>query len=74
MKKLASTLFLTAAAMVLAGCSHGNEFGSTPAMSTSEREWQIVRNWDYEGKQISDDTDHILLLRPAGRLTLWNVQ
>ncbi len=47
---------------------------TTPAYSASERHAQILRNWDYEGKQAVDDWDHIWLLRPAGHLTIWNVQ
>jgi hypothetical protein len=34
----------------------------------------IARNWDYEGKQLMDDVDMALLLRPASHLTIWNVR
>jgi hypothetical protein len=47
---------------------------ATPAYSPEERNQQIARNWDYEGKQMTDDFDHLLLLRPASRLTIWNVR
>jgi hypothetical protein len=34
----------------------------------------IARNWDYEGKQLVDDFDSAMLLRPSSRLTIWNVR
>ena len=63
------TLFgLFAGAMLLTtGCA-------TPGYSATERNQQIARNWDYEFKQASDDFDHLLLLRPDSRLTIWNVR
>lgn len=51
-----------------------NDFGATPAYSSRERYTMIGRNWDYEGKQMMDDIDHVLLLRPASHLTIWNVR
>ena len=67
MKKML-LLALAAGSMILAtGCA-------TPAYSPSERGQQISRNWDYEGKQAIDDFDHMFLLRPASRLTIWNVR
>ena len=70
---------MLAGSMVVAGgCAPAklgrNEIGYTPAYSLSERTDMIERNWDYEGKQMQDDIDHALLLRPAGRLSIWNVQ
>ena len=50
------------------------EWGAPPAYSANERYQQIARNWDYEGKQIVDDSDHLLLLRRAGQLALWMVR
>ncbi|HLL90170.1 MAG TPA: hypothetical protein VK324_12795 [Tepidisphaeraceae bacterium] len=47
---------------------------ATPAYSAEERNQQIARNWEYESKQMVDDFDHLLLLRPASRLTIWNVR
>ena len=47
---------------------------ATPAYTAQERNALIARNWDYESKQITDDVDSILLLRPASRLTIWNVR
>ena len=62
-------LFVLAAATMFTstGCS-------TPAYSGHER-WQMIsRNWNFEGAQIQDDVDHILLLRPASRLTIWHIR
>jgi hypothetical protein len=47
---------------------------ATPAYSAQERNQQIARNWDYESRQMVDDFDSVLLLRPASRLTIWHVQ
>jgi hypothetical protein len=73
MKKLAA-LILLAGAMVGGGCARPNELGWTPAYTLTERDQMIMRNWDYEGKQIQDDIDSALLLRPASHLTIWNVR
>ncbi len=56
------------------GCARPNEIGYTPAYTTKERGDQIARNWDLEGKEMQDDIDHVLLLRPQSHLTIWNVQ
>jgi hypothetical protein len=76
------TMVLLTGIAVLMGVGSGcaknyrleNDWGATPAYSSSERYQQINRNWDYEGKQATDDVDHFLLLRPASHLTVWNVQ
>lgn len=47
------------------------EWGSPPGYTANERYQQIARNWDWEGKQIVDDVDRLLLLRPAGQMTAW---
>jgi hypothetical protein len=65
--KLLALFGLLAATLLLTGCA-------TPGYSVNERFQRIGRNWDYEGKQIADDVDEALLLRPAGTLTWWNVQ
>lgn len=79
MKSLA-LLSLAAAALVLStvGCAKhytlDNDFGATPAYSSTERYQQIYRAWDYDGKQAMDDIDSVLLLRPPSHLTKWDVQ
>jgi hypothetical protein len=71
MKKLLSLSLLSVAALMAGGC--GIDPGATPAYSSAERFNQISRNWAYEWSQINDDTDHLLLLRPEGNLTGWDV-
>jgi hypothetical protein len=71
MRKLLSAMFLATVAAVpflAGGCL------ATPAYSPIERYQQIGRNWDYEGRQAVDDFDHIALLRPASKMTIWNVR
>ncbi|MDB5293015.1 MAG: hypothetical protein JWL69_4256 [Phycisphaerales bacterium] len=66
--KLFALIGLLAGTMLLTtGCA-------TPGLSAEERNAEISSNWDYGFKQAVDDWDHIWLLRPAGRLTSWNVQ
>jgi len=72
------SLLILAMALGSVGCAKNykleNDWGSTPGYSSTERYQQIYRTWDYEGKQLNDDVDHVLLLRPSDKLTLWNVQ
>jgi hypothetical protein len=63
------------------GVAHGHpELGQfvyeyyTPEMKLSERDRKVARAWDWEGKQFADDIDHVLLLRPPSRLTIWNLR
>jgi hypothetical protein len=78
MKKIATLSLLAAGLLALTlaggGCARPGEFGWTPAYSAKERGELIARNWDYEGKQLMDDMDSALLLRPASHLTMWNVR
>jgi hypothetical protein len=71
MKRIALMLL---AAVALTGCVHPDEFGSDPAYSANERNQQIARNWDWEGKQLVHDVDYLLMLRPMGHLTQWNLR
>jgi hypothetical protein len=74
MKKFAYLGLVACTLFVGTGCARPGEIGWTPAYTARERGDMIARNWDYEGKQIQDDIDHILLLRPVSRLTVWNVR
>ncbi len=66
MKAFTFALIL-AGILVSAGCA-------TPAYSTHER-WQLIgRNWGMEERQMQDDIDSVLLLRPMSRMMLWNVR
>ncbi len=67
MKAIALFVILAGTLVMSSGCA-------TPAYSPSERRAQILRNWDYDLKQTTDDFDHLMLLRPASHLTVWNVQ
>lgn len=67
MKSLALIALLAGAMFLTAGCG-------TPGYTAEERNQLIARNWDYEIRQASDDFDALLLLRPASRLTVWNVR
>jgi hypothetical protein len=58
----------------IVGCARPGEFFYTPAYTAQEHGQQIARNWDYEGKQAMDDLDHLLLLNPPSRLTIWSVR
>jgi hypothetical protein len=71
MKKFSALALLGTLAL---GCARPGEMGWTPAYTWTERTQMIARNWDYEGKQLMDDVDMALLLRPASHLTIWNVR
>ena len=74
MSKTSLLSILAIAAFLATGCARPNEIGYTPAYTAKERGDQIARNWDLQGKQLVDDVDHALLLRPASNLTIWNVR
>ena len=67
MKMFVMLTVLAAGMFMSTGCA-------TPAYSSAERGRMILRNWDYEWKQVQDDVDYVLLLRPASRNTIWNVR
>jgi hypothetical protein len=67
MKKLLLLGIIAGSLSFLAGCA-------TPAYSPDERNAQIGRNIDYEGKQCIDDFDTVFLLRPATHMTIWNLR
>ncbi len=67
MKTLALALLAAGLLSFSTGCE-------TPAYTAQERFQLIGRNWGYEYEQINDDVDHLMLLRPATRLTEWNVR
>jgi len=67
MKNLALIVLVASASFVAGGCG-------TPGYTPLERNQMIARNWGYEFGQATDDFDALLLLRPASRLTVWNVK
>jgi hypothetical protein len=74
MSKISLLSILAIAAFLTTGCARPNELGYSSAYTAKERGDQIARNWDLQGKQVVDDIDHILLLRPASNLSIWNVR
>jgi len=66
--KMLAMLMLVAGLGLLSGCLTG-----TPGYTAEERQAQIFRNFGTDMDQTSDDIDHMLLLRPAGTLSGWNI-
>lgn len=73
-KKLVFPLLSTGLLVSAVGCARPGEFGYTPAYTAKERGNIIARAWDNDGKQLSDDIDSLLMLRPQSRLTPWNMR
>ena len=65
---------LSLAAMMVTGCARPGEIGWGTVDTWDERNRAIARNWDWEGKQLVDDIDMILQLRPIGHLTQWHLR
>ena len=72
MKRL--SMLLLAGGLLMVGCARPGEVGWSTAYSRQELDRQILRNWDWDGKQLVDDVDHALLLRPIGHLTVWELR
>ena len=70
MKLLALSVIVAGLGFFSSGCI---DFAATPAYSGQERAAQIGRNVSYDWEQLADDTDHALMLRPASRMTIWDV-
>ena len=69
MKSLAAVLLvLCGMLLTCGGCA------DTPVYSGHERAQIIGRNWGYEYREMQDDIDHFLLLRPSTRLSIWHVR
>ena len=67
MKAFALLIVVAAGLLGSTGCA-------TPAYSGHERMQLIARNWDIEAKQINDDIDSLLLLRPVGHMSIWHTR
>jgi hypothetical protein len=59
---------------LLAGAALFNGGCATPAYSARERSALISRTWSLDSKQVVDDWDSLLLLRPPSRMTVWHVR
>jgi hypothetical protein len=68
MKRFAMLVLLAGAVLSSGGCL------GTPGYTGTERNRQIGRAWSYEGGQIVDDFDYVMMLRPPSKLTTWNVR
>lgn len=68
MKRLAMYVLLAGALLSCGGCV------GSPGYTGVERNRVIARTWSYEFGQAVDDFDHVLLLRPPGNMTAWNVR
>ena len=67
MRKLACLLLLAGGAFGLGGCA-------SPAYTGPENLARTMRTWDYENKQMIDDIDYELMLRPPSGMTTWNLR
>jgi hypothetical protein len=56
----------------LLGAALLNGCGSSPVYTSDERGAAIAANWDRQWKELADDTDNALLLRPDSTLTQWD--
>ncbi|MEM8872689.1 MAG: hypothetical protein AAGD32_00380 [Planctomycetota bacterium] len=70
--------FIAVAALALVGVGC-NKYASvnptvTPGYTLQQRDIEIARNIDMEGKMLLDDADKYLLTRPVSQLTYWNVR
>jgi hypothetical protein len=62
------------ALVLLAGTAIFSQGCATPAYSTHER-WQLItRNWAAEERQMQDDIDDVLMLRPMSRMSIWHIR
>ena len=68
MKRLAVLMLLAGALLTSGGCL------GTPGYTGTERNRLIGRTWSYEGGQMVDDFDSVLMLRPPSRSTVWHVR
>ena len=62
------------ALVLLAGTAIFSQGCATPVYSTHER-WQLIgRNWAAEERQMQDDIDDVLMLRPMSRMSIWHIR
>jgi hypothetical protein len=67
MRNLVIIGLLATVSLVGGGCQ-------TPAYSPAERASQIGRTWKVDSRQVIDDFDSALLLRPPSRMTIWHIR
>ena len=59
---------------LLACCALFSGGCSGMAYSASERHALIGRTWSIDSRQLVDDIDSALLLRPPSRMSIWHVR
>ena len=64
----------SALVVLLSGLTFMSVGCSTPAYSGSERFQHFAYGVSYDAAQMQDDIDHVLLLRPGSRMSIWNVR
>lgn len=67
MKKTLTLAGIAVLCLLAKGCA-------TPGLTGQERADVIVRGMGYDMEQTNDDIDDILMLRPIGHLTIWDLQ
>lgn len=63
--KAFALLAILAGMCLASGCA-------TPAYSGHERAQLISRTWGIEERQMNDDIDSFLLLRPPSQMSIWH--
>ena len=64
---------LATLAVAATGCSPHSNWGDGTAYTANERGKLISHAWNTDGRQMIDDIDSVLMLRPSSSLSGWNV-
>lgn len=77
MSKLALIVAALGSMVLVGGCMDSRigkaDAFQTPAYTGGERGDLIARSMETDWKEMNDDIDHVLLLRPASQMTVWHV-
>jgi hypothetical protein len=79
MKSLLIAACVSGASFLVTGCSTPAYTGGLPTIhfpeerASGENANNVIRNMEYEFRQITDDINSALLLDPHGNLTKWNL-
>ncbi len=60
--------------LLLGGSALSTGCAPTLAYSSTERNAIIARTWSIDAREAVDDFDHLLMLRPPSRMTIWHVR
>ena len=61
------SLVLGASLFMTTGCM-------SPGYDSVENTQRVMNTWGYDYEEAVDDVNHVLMLRPASRSTIWNVR